>query len=106
MVTQAREVVVIVFLAVNTLRTLAYGPQIWAAVRHPESSRGISVITWGYFALSHLTGAAYSLLITRDANLVASFLGNFLACTLLIGVVAWQRRRRRTVDAAEARMAA
>jgi hypothetical protein len=101
-VTHASNLVVVVFLAVNTLRTLAYGPQIWAAVRHPEGARGISVITWSYFALSHLTGAAYSLVITHDANLVASFLGNFVACALLVGVVAWQRRTRRAVDVAGA----
>jgi uncharacterized protein with PQ loop repeat len=85
--------VVVSFLAVNTLRTLAYVPQIWAAVRHPESARGISILTWSYFAVAHLTGVAYSVVITHDANLVASFLGNFFACTLLVIVVAWQRRR-------------
>jgi hypothetical protein len=82
------------FVTVNAARTAAYLPQIWAAFTSSDGARGVSILTWGYFALSHLTGAAYSFDVARDSKLFGAFLGNFIACSVLLAVVVWQRRRQ------------
>jgi len=79
------------FVTVNAARTAAYVPQTWAAFASSDGARGVSTLTWGYFALSHLTGAAYSLDVARDPKLFGAFLGNFVACSVLLGVVLWRR---------------
>lgn len=86
------QVVVWMFVTVNAARTMAYVPQIWSAWKSPDGAPGVSTVTWGYFALSHLTGSVYSLDIAHDAKLAAAFLGNFAACSVLLGVVYWRRR--------------
>lgn len=85
------DLIVWTFVAVNAGRTLAYAPQIWAAVRCREGAGAISMLTWGYFALSNFTGAAYSLNIVDDIKLAGMFFANFFACVTLVVVVAWQR---------------
>jgi hypothetical protein len=79
------------FVTVNAVRTAAYLPQIWTAFTSSDGARGVSTLTWGYFALSHLTGAAYSLDVVHDPKLFGAFLGNFVACSMLLGVVVWRR---------------
>jgi hypothetical protein len=84
--------IVWLFVTVNAARTMAYVPQIWSALKSHDGARGISTITWGYFALSHLTGSLYSLDIAHDSKLASVFLCNFVACSVLLGVVCWRRR--------------
>lgn len=90
------QAIVWLFVTVNAARTMAYVPQIWAVLRSDDGARGVSTVTWGYFALSHLTGSLYSLDIARDPRLAGVFLGNFVACSVLLGVVVWRRRVART----------
>lgn len=80
------------FVTVNAARTLAYVPQIWSALKSQDGAPGVSTVTWGYFALSHLTGVLYSIDSAHDAKLAGAFLGNFVACSVLLGVVVWRRR--------------
>lgn len=86
-----QDSIVWTFVTVNAARTLAYVPQIWTALRSRDRAAGISTVTWGYFALSHLTGAVYSLSIVHDSKLAGVFFGNFLACGALLTVVFWRR---------------
>jgi len=79
------------FVTVNASRTLAYLPQIFAALRCSDGARAISALTWGYFALAHFTGAIYSLGVVHDTSLAAVFSGNCLACVALLGIVGWKR---------------
>jgi hypothetical protein len=79
------------FVTVNAARTMAYVPQIWSALKSRDGAQGVSTITWGYFALSHLTGSLYSLEIVHDTKLAGVFLSNFLACSVLLAVVGWRR---------------
>jgi len=48
------------FVATNATRVVAYLPQIYAALTCKDGARSISRLTWGYFALAHFTGMAYS----------------------------------------------
>lgn len=95
------EGIVWLFVTVNAARTMAYVPQIWSALKSQDGARGVSTITWGYFALAHLTGSLYSLEIAHDSKLAGVFLGNFLACCVLLGAVGW-RRRTPSAEAAHA----
>jgi hypothetical protein len=88
------QAIVWLFVTINAARTAAYAPQIWSALRSRDGARGISTITWGYFALSHFIGGVYSLHIAHDAKLAGAFLGNFVACSVLLGVVCWRRQHR------------
>lgn len=83
------------FVTVNAARTAACVPQIRATFTSSDGARGVCTLTWGCFALSHLTGAAYSLDVARDPRLFGAFLGNFVACSVLLGVVVWRRHRQR-----------
>jgi hypothetical protein len=85
------DAIVWTFVTVNAARTLAYVPQIWSALRSQDGARGVSTITWGYFALSHFTGALYSVCIAHDPKLASAFFGNFIACGALLAVVLWRR---------------
>ena len=86
------QTIVWLFVTVNAARTMAYVPQIWSVLKSHDGARGVSTVTWGYFALSHLTGSLYSLDIAHDSKLAGVFLGNFVACGVLLGVVYWRRR--------------
>jgi hypothetical protein len=86
------QAIVWIFVTVNAARSLAYVPQIWSVLQSRDGARGVSTVTWGYFALSHLAGSVYSLDIAHDSKLAGAFLGNFVACAVLLGVVCWRRR--------------
>lgn len=98
------DTITAVFVAVNAVRTLAYVPQILAALRCPQGARSVSLMTWGYFLAAHATGAVYSSVVVRDTRLAGVFLGNTVACLALLAVVVWRRRehgtaRRMTAEA-------
>jgi uncharacterized protein with PQ loop repeat len=88
------ETITWIFVMVNSARLLAYLPQIHAAWRCTDGARSISMLTWSYFALAHLTGAFYSWSVANDPKLAAVFVGNCLACSALVAVVGWKRRNR------------
>jgi hypothetical protein len=85
------ETITWIFVAVNSGRVLSYLPQIYTALRCNDGARSISLATWGYFTLSHLTGAFYGLDVVHDPNLAGVFFGNFVACVTLLLVVACKR---------------
>jgi hypothetical protein len=85
------ETITWLFVTVNSARMLAYLPQIYAAWHCNEGARSISLVTWSYFALAHLTGTFYSLSVANDPKLAAVFVGNCLACSALVAVVGWKR---------------
>jgi hypothetical protein len=86
------ETITWLFVTVNSARMLAYLPQIYAAWHCNDGARSISLVTWSYFALAHLTGTFYSLSVANDPKLAAVFAGNCLACSALVAVVGWKRR--------------
>jgi uncharacterized protein with PQ loop repeat len=86
------ETITWIFVTVNSARILAYLPQIHAAWRCNDGARSISMLTWSYFALAHLTGAFYCSAVTNDPKLAAVFVANCLACSALVAVVGWKRR--------------
>ena len=68
------------FTLVNSLRILAYIPQILKAARDENGATAVSCLTWGLFLLSHLTTVAYSVVCLGDLVMAVIFFGNALAC--------------------------
>jgi hypothetical protein len=85
------ETITWLFVTVNSARMLAYLPQIYKAWGCNDGARSISMVTWSYFALAHLTGALYSFSLANDPKLASVFVGNCLACSALVLVVGWKR---------------
>jgi uncharacterized protein with PQ loop repeat len=90
-----------IFVATNAFRLFAYLPQIHAALTCRNGAAAISRVTWSYFAVAHLSGHFYSLLVLHDARMASVLLGNFLACTSLVGIVTWKKVRFRPAAARE-----
>jgi hypothetical protein len=89
------------FTLVNSLRILAYVPQIIKAARDENGASAISCMTWGLFLLSHLTTIAYAAVCLGDLIMAAIFLGNALACSAIVGITLAKRHRHRKNGAVE-----
>jgi len=81
------------FAALNSIRVLAYIPQIIKAARDKNGASAISFTTWGLFLVSHLTTIAYAIICLGDAITALIFLGNALACSAIVMVTLMSRRR-------------
>ena len=81
------------FFAANAGRIFSYLPQILAAIHCRNGAVAVSRMTWGYFAVAHLTGVLYGLVVIHDHNMALVFLGNFIACCVLVGIVTWKKIR-------------
>ena len=89
------DVVTCLFFATNTLRVLAYIPQIKAAWKCANGAASVSRVTWSCFAVAHLSGALYSGVVARDPGMAAVFTGNSIACGTLLIVITCKRRCHR-----------
>src|SRR5689334_11167127 len=87
------DVTLAVFTFFNTLRFLAYIPQIATALRDQAGAQAISLGTWGLFLVSHLSAMAYALENQGDWSMATLFLSNALGCGLIILIAAVKRVR-------------
>jgi hypothetical protein len=55
------DITLAVFTLCNSLRVVAYVPQITKAVRDRGGAEAISFGTWGLFLVSHASAMAYAL---------------------------------------------
>lgn len=81
------------FTFVNSLRILAYVPQMLTAAKDVNGASGISYTTWTLFLISHLTTIAYAIVCLGDLVMALIFLGNALACLAVIAITFIKRRR-------------
>jgi hypothetical protein len=88
------DVTLMAFTACNSIRVLAYVPQIWKAATDDNGAQALSYTTWSLFLVSHVTTAAYSLVNKQDWTLAMMFLVNAAACATILAVAAWRRARR------------
>ena len=96
------DVTLSVFMLCNSLRVVAYVPQITKAARDQSGAEAISFLTWGLFLFSNASAVAYALVNKDDWMMAAIFLGNTVGCAALLLVGAWQRKRHRDGQAREA----
>ncbi len=84
-----------IFTLVNSVRILAYVPQMLTAARDTNGASGISYATWILFMVSHLTTITYAIVCLHDIVMSFIFLGNALACLTVI-VITFIKRRQYT----------
>lgn len=92
------DVTLALFSLFNSLRFLAYVPQIIKALKDTSGAEAISFGTWGLFLASHLTAMAYALVNVRNWTMAILFLSNAIGCAAVLGIAGWKRaqhRRRR-----------
>lgn len=85
------DVTLMAFTACNSLRVLAYLPQIWSACTDTNGAKAISMSTWTLFLLSHATAAAYSVVNRADWALASMFLVNAAGCAAILSAAACRR---------------
>jgi hypothetical protein len=94
------DITLAAFTLCNSLRVLAYLPQIARAARDEGGAQAISFATWGLFLLSNLSAVAYALVNKDDWTMAAVFFVNGAGCTAILLIGAWKRaqyrRRMRT----------
>lgn len=89
------EITLAVFTLFNSLRFLAYIPQIVTAIRDQSGAAAISFGTWSLFLASHLSAMAYAIENQGDWTMASLFLSNALGCGIIILIAGWKRSRYR-----------
>lgn len=95
-----QSTVVGVFAGLNTIRVIAYIPQILKAANDNNGATAISYMTWGLFFLSNLTTIVYSVVCLGDLLMGAIFFGNSVACFVIIVITLVKRRNFRLQNSA------
>ena len=96
------DITLAVFTLCNSLRAVAYVPQISKAARDRSGAEAISFGTWGLFLVSHASAMAYALVNKEDWTMALMFLSNAIGCAaiLLIAAAKRVRYRRRLLNSA------
>lgn len=89
------DVTLAVFTFFNTLRFLAYVPQIAKAMKDRSGAEAISFGTWGLFLVSHLSAMAYAIVNQADWTMATLFLSNALGCGLIVLIAGVKRTQHR-----------
>lgn len=90
------------FAVCNSVRVVAYLPQILAVIRDMNGASAISYTTWGLFSVSNLSTAIYAALVLGDLKMVAVFAANTGCCAVILGLTVVKRRRfKRVPETAE-----
>src|SRR5215467_8987098 len=89
------DVTLAVFTFFNSLRFLAYVPQIAKAIKDQSGAEAISFGTWSLFLASHASAMAYAIANQRDWTMASLFLANALGCGAILLIAAWKRSRHR-----------
>jgi uncharacterized protein with PQ loop repeat len=93
------EITLALFTACNSIRMVAYLPQILRAATDKNGASSISCTTWSLFLIAHVSTVAYALMNRADWGLAACFAGNAVCCLVILAVAYWKRRghARRTL---------
>lgn len=91
----AAEVALLVFTACNSLRLLAFAPQIVSIWRDRHGAEAVSCLSWSLFGVSHLATVAYALLDKGDGTMAAVFGANAACCAVIVALTLWKRTQHR-----------
>jgi hypothetical protein len=91
---QLEEITLALFAACNSVRVLAYLPQIHKAAMDENGASAISRTTWWLFLVAHVSTIAYALVNRSDPWLALCFTGNALCCVVILAIAWWKRRDR------------
>lgn len=89
------EITLIAFTLCNSLRVMAYVPQIVRAARDASGAQAISFATWGLFLVSNISAIAYALVNVGDWTMASIFGGNAVGCSAILLIAAHKRSRHR-----------
>lgn len=89
------DITLAVFTLFNSLRFLAYVPQIAKAMKDQSGAEAISFGTWALFLVSHLSAMAYAIVNQGDWTMALLFLSNAVGCGVIILIAGWKRSRYR-----------
>ena len=89
----AADVALTLFALCNSLRVLAYLPQIVAVLRDNGGAHGVSCTTWALFAVSNFSTVLYAIMTLQDATMAAIFGANTTCCLVILGLTANKRGR-------------
>lgn len=87
------DITLAAFTLSNSLRVVAYLPQIHRAARDRGGAEAISFGTWGLFFVSHASAMAYALVNKEDWMMALVFFGNALGSGAILLIAAWKRSR-------------
>jgi hypothetical protein len=94
------EITFAAFTFCNSVRVVAYVPQIAKAATDQSGAQAISFTTWGLFLASNATAVAYALVNKADWIMASVFLANGIGCSAIILIAAWKRSRHRNAETA------
>ena len=89
------DVTLAVFTLFNTLRFLAYVPQIARTLKDRSGAQAISLGTWSLFLVSHASAMAYAVVNQHDWTMATLFLLNGMGCALIIAIATVKRSHYR-----------
>lgn len=89
----SHELIVFCFSLANTLRILAYFPQIRALARDSSSAAAVACSTWVIFFFSNIATVAYAVLVLRDLWMTTIFSANSICCAAIVCLVLRRRCR-------------
>src|SRR5262245_61306904 len=87
------EITLALFAACNSVRVVAYVPQIVKAATDKNGASSISFMTWMLFLITHLSTVAYALINRSDWQMAACFAINAIGCVAILAIAYWKRRR-------------
>jgi predicted nucleic acid-binding protein len=89
------DITLAAFTLCNSLRIVAYVPQVAKAARDRSGAEAISFGTWDLFLVSHASAMAYALVYKEDWTMASVFLGNVIGCGSILLIAAWKRSQQR-----------
>src|SRR4030081_710646 len=90
------DITLAVFTLFNSLRFLAYLPQIAKAIKDQSGAEATSFGTWGLFLASHASAMAYAIENQGDWKMASLCLSNALGCAATLAIAAWKPPRHRS----------
>jgi hypothetical protein len=89
------EITLAAFMLCNSLRVVAYVPQIARAAKDQSGAQAVSFATWGLFLFSNLSAVAYALVNKGYWTMASMFLANAIGCSTILLIGAWKRAQHR-----------
>ena len=79
------------FAACNSVRVIAYLPQIYKAATNRNGASAISCLTWSLFLFANISTTAYALINRADVWMAVCFALNALCCLVILATAFMKR---------------
>jgi hypothetical protein len=89
------DITLATFTLCNSLRVLAYVPQIAKVATDRRGVEAISFATWSLFLLSNTSAVAYAVVNRADWTMATVFVGNAVGCAIILLIGLWKRAQYR-----------